>query len=121
MSHFKIKSFYEDWLQKQATRLSKQKVIYYCKIIGLDHTGVKIRIKFQRNRVGSLGRNLVLNFNKNLLHLPMKIIDYVVVHELCHVHIPDHSSKYWQLVGSVISDYKRRKEWLEINKQEIIS
>lgn len=121
ISHFKIKSLYENWLQKQATKLLKKKVLYYCKVIGLDYTRLKIRIKSQRNRVGSLGRNLVLNFNKTLLRLSMKIIDYVVVHELFHVHIPDHSSKYWQLVGSVISDYKRRKEWLEINKQEIIS
>jgi predicted metal-dependent hydrolase len=121
LSHFKIKSLYENWLQKQATRLLKKKVLYYCKIIGLDHTGLKIRIKSQRNRVGSLGRNLVLNFNKNLFRLPVKIIDYVVVHELCHVHVPNHSSKYWQHVGAIIPDYKRRKEWLEINKQEIIS
>ena len=120
LSRFKIKSLYENWLQKQATRFLKKRVLYYCKVIGLDQTELKIRIKSQRNRVGSLGRNLVLNFNKNL-RLPMKIVDYVVVHELCHVHIPDHSSKYWQIVGSVISDYKRRKEWLEINKQKIIS
>jgi predicted metal-dependent hydrolase len=121
LSHFKVRSLYENWLQTQATRLLEKRVLYYCKVIGLDHKGLKIRIKSQRNRVGSLGRNLVLNFNKNLLRLPMKIIDYVVVHELCHVHIPDHSSNYWQLVGSVISDYKRRKEWLEINKQEVMS
>lgn len=121
LSHFKIKSLYENWLQKQAVRLLKKKVLFYCKVIGLDYTTLKIRIKSQRNRVGSLGRNLVLNFNKNLFRLPMNIIDYVVVHELCHVHIPDHSSKYWGLVGSIMPDFKSRKEWLEMNKNYITS
>jgi len=87
---------------KTGIKAFEEKGIIILQVIDSDHTGLKIRIKSQRNRVGSLGRNLVLNFNKNLLRLPMKIIDYVVVHELCHVYIPDHSSKYWQLVGSNI-------------------
>lgn len=43
-SHFKIKSLYENWLQKQAIRLLKKKVLFYCKVIGLDYTTLKIRI-----------------------------------------------------------------------------
>jgi predicted metal-dependent hydrolase len=120
-NYCKIKLLYEKWLEKKATKLLKNKVYNYCGVIGLDHKALKIRIKSQKNRVGSLGRNLVLNFNKDLLRLPMNIIDYVVVHELCHVRIPKHSPKYWQLVASVISDYKKRREWLEINKEDIIS
>ena len=109
MNHYKIKLLYEKWLEKQATKLLKKKVYNYCRVIGLDHKALKIRIKSQKNRVGSLGRNLVLNFNKNLLRLPMNIID----HELCHVCIPDHSSKYWQLVGSVMSFIKKGKNGLK--------
>jgi predicted metal-dependent hydrolase len=120
-NYHNIKAMYEKWIEKQAAKFLKKKADDYCKVIGLDHRGLKIRIKSQRIRVGSLGRNLVLNFNKNLLRLPVKIIDYVVVHELCHIHIPNHSPKYWRLVGSVIPDYKKRKEWLEINKNDIIS
>jgi predicted metal-dependent hydrolase len=49
-------------------------------VIGLDKGRIKIRIKPQRNRVGSLRRNLVLNFNKNLTRPPPELIDYVVMH-----------------------------------------
>ena len=49
-------------------------------VIGLDKGRIKIRIKPQRNRVGSLRRNLVLNFNKNLTQPPPELIDYVIMH-----------------------------------------
>lgn len=61
------------------------------------------------------------NFNKNLLRLPQKIIDYVVVHELCHIKVANHSPAYWGVVGLVIPDYKKRKEWLRMNKQVVAS
>ena len=53
--------------------------------------------------------------------LPPKIIDYVVVHELCHTKVPNHSPAYWHIVGLVIPDYKNRKEWLRMNRQVLIS
>ena len=52
---------------------------------------------------------------------PLKIIDYVVAHEVCHFKIPNHSEKYWILLESLISDYQERKEWLEKNWKMISS
>jgi len=46
---------------------------------------------------------------------PMKIIDYVIVHELAHLTEINHTDKFWELVESVIPDYKQRKEWLKVN------
>jgi predicted metal-dependent hydrolase len=116
-----IKALYEKWLEEHAPKVLKKKVQNYCKILGLNPSTLRIRIKSQRNRVGSLGRNLVLNFNRNILCLPLNIIEYVVLHELCHIRVPIHSAKFWQLVSTVMSDYKKRKEWLERNGQVIIS
>jgi predicted metal-dependent hydrolase len=48
------------------------------------------------------------------------MIDYVVVHELCHTKVPNHSRAYWQIVGLIMPDYKKRKEWLQMNKQVVI-
>lgn len=90
-------------------------------MVRIKPAALKIRIKSQKNRVGSLGRNLTLNFNRNILRLPLSIIEYIVVHELCHVHIPRYSAKYWQLVSSLMVDYKERKEWLEKNSPIIVS
>ena len=96
-------------------------VLKYSKIIGIDFNKLRIKIKSQRNRVGSLGRNLTLNFNKNILRLPLKLIEYIVVHELCHIYIPSHSKKYWILVAKIITDYKKMRERLAKNSQIIIS
>jgi len=115
-----IKMLYEKWLQNRALSILQKKIRDYCKIIDLDPSTLKIRIKFQKNRAGSLGRNLKLNFNKNILRFPARIIDYVVVHELCHIRIPSHSRNYWRLVGAIMSDYKKRKRWIERNSQILI-
>ena len=43
---------------------------------------------------------------------PAKIIDYIVVHELCHLHHRDHTLAFWNEVDKVMPDYRERKEWL---------
>jgi predicted metal-dependent hydrolase len=46
---------------------------------------------------------------------PHSIVDYVVVHELCHIVHQNHSKKFWKLLESVIPDYSERKHWLKVN------
>jgi predicted metal-dependent hydrolase len=116
-----IRTLYEKWLEKRATSILEKKVNEYSRLLKIDRKKLRINIKSQKNRLGSLGQKLTLNFNKNLLRLPPKIIDYIVVHELCHTKIPDHSRAYWQLVELILPDYRKRKEWLRMNKQVIIS
>lgn len=113
------KALYEKWLEKQGPRILNKTVHRFSKMLGIDYNSLRIKIKSQRNRVGSLGSNLTLNFNKKILGLPLKIIEYVVVHELCHIIIPTHSKNFWQLVGKIIPDYRKRKEWLEKNSQVV--
>ncbi|WP_371928939.1 M48 metallopeptidase family protein [Methylomonas aurea] len=43
---------------------------------------------------------------------PLTIVDYIVVHELCHLRVPDHSARFWNEVDKIMPDYGRRKEWL---------
>ena len=45
----------------------------------------------------------------------MSIIDYIIVHELCHITFKDHSKAFWNEVQKILPDYKGRKEWLHIN------
>jgi predicted metal-dependent hydrolase len=107
-----IRTLYEKWLERRATDIPEKKVNEYSNLLKIDRSKLRINIKSQKNRLGSLGKKLTLNFNKNLLRLPPKIIDYIVVHELCHTKVPDHSRSYWQIVGLIIPDYKKKKEWL---------
>jgi hypothetical protein len=46
---------------------------------------------------------------------PPAIIDYIVVHEMSHLAVPNHSKRFWQKVGSVLPDYKKRRKWLKDN------
>lgn len=116
-----IRALYEKWLENRAAIILKKKVNEYSDVLKIERGKLRINIKSQKNRLGSLGRKLTINFNKNLLRLPPKIVDYIVVHELCHTKVPNHSPSYWRIVGLVIPDYKKRKEWLRMNKQLLVS
>lgn len=71
----------------------------------------RINIKNQKTRWGSCSKKGNLNFNYRIIYLSDKMIDYIVVHELCHLKEFNHSQKFWNLVAKVIPDY------LEIKKE----
>jgi len=73
----------------------------------------KVFIKNQKKVWGSCSSKRNLNFNYKLLFLEQELADYVVVHELCHLHEMNHSKKFWDLVGSIMPDYKQRRKELK--------
>ena len=68
-----------------------------------------IRIKKMKSRWGSCSSKKNLNFNIKIIALPDRLIDYIVVHELCHLREMNHSARFWSLVAKTIPDYKNRK------------
>ena len=50
---------------------------------------------------------------------PPAVLDYVVVHELCHIKHMNHSKEFWELVGSILPDYKERRKWLKEHGNEL--
>ncbi|KXS43593.1 MAG: putative metal-dependent hydrolase [Candidatus Frackibacter sp. T328-2] len=50
---------------------------------------------------------------------PMSVVDYIVVHELVHLKYPNHSKDFWDLVGTIIPNYKEKQEWLRINGDQL--
>ncbi len=75
----------------------------------------KITVKEQKTCWGSCTRSKHLNFNWKLGLMPDHLVDYVVVHELCHLKHFDHSRKFWELVATMIPDYKKRRK--ELNER----
>lgn len=70
----------------------------------------KISIRNQKTRWGSCSRKKNLNFNYRMMYLPEKVIDYIIVHELCHLKEFNHSKNFWNLVQIAIPDYKNIKK-----------
>lgn len=101
----------ERWYLDQAKDLFQSRLAVYRDRLGLDFN--QVRLKNQKTRWGSCSSKGNLNLNWRLVMAPTSIVDYVVVHELCHLKIMNHSKEFWKLVECYIPDYKVRKRWLK--------
>lgn len=114
----KIKSLYNNWLYNRADQLFKEKVYQFSKII--DVAPNQIIVKNLKNRWGSITKNKTVNLNVNLLKAPEDVMDYIIIHELCHLKIKGHSHKFWNYLKQFIPDYNQKIEWLRINSKNLI-
>lgn len=73
----------------------------------------KISVRDQKTRWGSCSSKRNLSFNYRLLMAPIEVIDYIVIHEMCHMEHMDHSKSYWKRVHEVMPDYKIQEQWLK--------
>lgn len=89
----------------------------------VQHTGgsyARIAIRDQKTRWGSCSARGTLSFNWRLMLAPPAILDYVVVHELCHLTHMNHSAAFWQKVESVYPDYRTARKWLKDHGHELV-
>ncbi|MFA4888149.1 MAG: SprT family zinc-dependent metalloprotease [Candidatus Omnitrophota bacterium] len=101
------------WYKEQARLKIGERAELYSVIAGLKYK--KINISNARTRWGSCSAKGRLNFSWRLIMAPIKVIDYVVVHELTHLTIMNHSKKFWQEVAIILPDYKSYRKWLRKN------
>jgi len=78
-------------------------------------------VKPLKTRWGSATKKGVVNLNLHLLKAPKDVIDYIIIHELCHLQIKNHSFRFWNLVRKFMPDYEEKKEWLEKNLKNILT
>lgn len=97
-------------LADQALKVIPERVAYFAPKVGVTYGGITIRN--QRSRWGSCSGKGNLNFNCLLMLVPPEVLDYVVVHELCHRREMNHSPKFWAEVERVLPDYQRHRRWL---------
>lgn len=97
-------------LISHAKLVIQERVKYYAPIIGVSYG--KITIRSQHTRWGSCSGKGNLNFNCLLMLAPRWVLDYVVVHELCHRKEMNHSARFWAQVEKVLPDYRESKKWL---------
>lgn len=94
------------------------RVEYFAENMGVSYG--RITIRCQRTRWGSCSSIGNLNFNCLLMLVPPKVIDYVVVHELCHRLEMNHSPLFWKRVGEYMPDYEIYRKWLKDNGYTIM-
>jgi predicted metal-dependent hydrolase len=107
----------EWWYRQQAAKLIKKKVAELCPRLRVSCN--RIVIKGAKTRWGSCSRKGNLNFNWKLMMVPEPVIDYVVIHELCHLKEMNHSSKFWQLVGEHCPEWRKHRQWLKKHESEL--
>lgn len=101
------------WYKQCAVSEFAERLEHWQKITGITASGH--RVKTYKARWGSCNHRAELSFNWKLVMAPPAVIDYVVVHELCHIIHFNHSPAYWRLVESYQPDYQIHKQWLRDN------
>jgi predicted metal-dependent hydrolase len=81
----------------------------------------KIQIRDQRTRWGSCSANGNLSFNWRLVLAPFEVLDYVVVHEVCHLREANHSRRFWRLVETRRPNWRDQKTWLDEHGPELLA
>lgn len=105
-------AFRDYYIARGSERIT-QRLNYYAPKVGVTPHGIDVREL--GNRWASCSPNGNLAFHWKCMMAPQTIIDYIVVHELCHFHHLDHTDAFWNEVDKVIPNYGERKEWLRVN------
>jgi len=108
-----IESVFIKLYRELAAKAIEERLQWYSKVIGVTYNDV--RIKEQKTRWGSCSKKGNLNFNWKIVMAPLWAMDYVIVHELCHLRYFDHSRQFWSLVSQYMPDYKNARLWLKEN------
>ena len=95
-----------------------QRVQELAALMGADYN--RVSIKSLKSRWGSCSAKRNLNFNCLLALCPSEVVDYVIIHELCHLKELNHSKKFWAEVSKYCPDYKAQKLWLKLHGNELI-
>lgn len=111
----RVKGLVQEWYREHAIKLLSKR------LKGLLISGKKkeipdpiVRFRRMKARWGSCSKSGTILLNTELVKAPIYCIDYVIAHEICHLRFKNHSSDFWRLLSSLIPDWQRRKEKLEM-------
>ncbi|MBE6050673.1 MAG: M48 family metallopeptidase [Clostridium sp.] len=112
-SRDKYKRILEKWLREEAKKVIEDKINKYCTII--NKVPKEVKIKEQKTKWGSCTYDNRIFFNWKLIMAREEAIEYVVVHEMCHMIHKNHSKEYWSTVEAFMPSYKKEHNWLKEN------
>ncbi len=108
-----LRAMVEQWLYARAVEELQLCVNVYKQKVGASPS--RVDVKNYRARWGSCKPDGSIQLNWRLIHAPMHIMDYVVIHELCHLLEMNHSPRFWSEVERVDPQYRMKRRWLQDN------
>ena len=110
-----VKLLLMNWYADHAQILLDRRTKHYAQsILGSDFKHIETRYKHLKRRWGSCDPNGTITFNIELVKAPIQCVDYVIVHELCHLKYLNHDKAFYRLMQSVLPDWQQSKEKLEL-------
>ena len=102
------------YLKKLAKAYITNRVAELAALYNFEYLGISI--SSAKSCWGSCSYNNKLHFTYKLIMCPKAVIDYIILHELCHTKVKNHSEKFWDLVRACDYDYKTKERWIKENK-----
>ena len=115
----KTKLLYESWILENSQSILHKAMVRYSRKVGVKPK--KIQMKKLRSKWGSLSNDNTININLHLLKADQKIVDYIILHEICHLKIKQHSHHFWSFIEQFDPTYRDNVEWLNNNGKSILS
>lgn len=111
-----VKKLLDKWYLQKA-RVQFKESLDHCrdKFTELDFEIPKLSVRRMKKRWGSLSKKSTMTLNSELIKAPKECIEYVIIHELCHIKYHDHSPAFFKLLESAIPDWEKRKHKLELS------
>jgi predicted metal-dependent hydrolase len=108
-----LRPLFVDYYQYRARQVINERIQHYLKYF--DEQPSAIVVKDYKSKWGSCSGDNKLSFNWRIVMAKTSVIDYLVVHELCHMEHKNHSKEYWKAVQVILPDYEEKKKWLRVN------
>jgi hypothetical protein len=107
---------FQSWYRDQARQIIKERVDMFSLRYNFEYE--KIRISSARTRWASCSPTGTLSFSWRLILNPVEVVDYVIIHELVHTVVHNHSKRFWKRVEKILPNYKDYNQWLRKNGQD---
>ena len=115
--HKLIRPLFIHFYKQKADKIINKRVKRYLKYFKKKPT--KVTIQSLKDKWGSCSKGNQIRYNWRIVLAKTTIIDYVIVHELCHLVVKNHSDKYWKEVKRILPDYQKYKDWLRVNGESL--
>jgi len=113
-----IKGLLERWYEEKAIEILTEKTNRYAKIIGVSPNAISVGD--YKSKWGSCSIEGKISYNWKIIIAPSRVLEYIVIHELCHMLEHNHSKEYWRHVNTYCKDFKESRKWLRMNGKYLV-